>query len=111
MSNVVNIRIQELRKHGFKNFHEWNSFPENVYIGRANYYLNIPASKFANPYKIRDFDRKTVLQMYENYIRRSPKLLNSIHELKLKTLGCYCFPEECHGDILIKILNEIVSKL
>ena len=66
MSRVVNIRIQELRKHGFKNFHEWNSFPENVYIGRANYYLNIPASKFANPYKICDFDR--LLKFWINLI-------------------------------------------
>ena len=28
-------------------------------------------------------------------------------KLKNKVLGCWCSPEKCHGDILIKILNEI----
>lgn len=110
MSKVVNIRASELRKNGFKNFFHWNSLPENVYIGRENPYLGIPASIFANPYKIRDFDRKTVLEMYEKYIRNSPELLKRIYHLKAKNLGCYCYPDACHGDILIKILNEMVSK-
>ena len=28
-------------------------------------------------------------------------------KLKNKVLGCWCKPDKCHGDILIKILNEI----
>lgn len=109
MSKVVNIRASELRKNGFKNFVYWNSSPQNVYIGRANPYIGASASIFANPYKIGDLDRKTVLEMYEKNIRNSPQLLKRIYSLKAKTLGCYCYPELCHGDILIKILNEMVS--
>ena len=109
MSKVVNIRASELRKNGFKNFVYWNSSPQNVYIGRANPYIGASASIFANPYKIGDLDRKTVLEMYEKNIRNSPQLLKRIYSLKAKNLGYYCYPEACHGDILIKILNEMVS--
>ena len=29
--------------------------------------------------------------------------MNDLHELEGKTLGCWCKPEKCHGDILIKL--------
>ena len=43
--------------------------------------------------------------MYEQYIRSSP-LINDIEELRGKVLGCWCKPSPCHGDILLKILDE-----
>lgn len=45
------------------------------------------------------------LNLYEKYIRGSD-LYNSLDELKGKELGCWCKPNRCHGDILIKLLNE-----
>ena len=110
MSQVVNIKVQELIKHGYENFHEWNSLPENVYICRANRFLKVSASKYANPFLFKDHDRKTALKLYEDYLRKSPWLIKSIKELDKKNLGCFCFPLPCHGDIIIKILNELVSK-
>ena len=104
MSKVVNIKNSELKKMGYKDFHDWNSYPQNTYIGRTNPYLQVPSSIFANPYKIHNSDRETVLKQYENYIRNSPHLMSKIHELDKKNLGCYCFPQRCHGNILIKIL-------
>ena len=112
MTKVVNIKNSELRKIGYRDFNHWNSLPQNIYIGRANSYLGVPASKFANPYRITSYsDRTSVLEKYENYIRSSPQLLKCVNELDMKTLGCYCFPEKCHGDILIKILKEKVSDI
>jgi hypothetical protein len=32
-----------------------------------------------------------------------------LKKLKNKVLGCWCYPEKCHGDILIKILEEILA--
>ena len=29
-------------------------------------------------------------------------LIESLHELKFKTLGCFCKPKTCHGDIIKK---------
>jgi hypothetical protein len=30
-----------------------------------------------------------------------------IHELKGKTLGCFCKPEACHGDVIAEYLNNL----
>lgn len=29
--------------------------------------------------------------------------------LKDKVLGCWCYPEKCDGDILKKIINELLD--
>ena len=31
--------------------------------------------------------------------------MNDLDELKGKTLGCWCKPNNCHGDILIELAN------
>ena len=41
--------------------------------------------------------------------RNSPELLKRVLTYKKKNNGCYCYPENCRGDILIKILNQMVS--
>lgn len=73
--------------------------PFDVYIGRP--------SKWGNPFAmIRDSDRPRVIREYEAWIRNQPELMSSMHELKGKTLGCWCHPKPCHGDILVKLLRE-----
>ena len=62
-------------------------------------------SKWSNPFSVKKYGRKECLVLYEDYIRNS-SLINDIKELENCTLGCWCSPESCHGDILIKILNE-----
>ena len=64
-----------------------------VYIGRP--------SKWGNPYSIgKDGTRAEVCRKFEEYFFNSEKLQRDIHELKGKLLGCYCYPEQCHGDFL-----------
>ena len=64
-------------------------------------------SKWGNPFQIgRDGDRERVIRMYEVHIRRRPDLLAALPELAGKRLGCYCKPEACHGDALVKLLHE-----
>ena len=46
-------------------------------------------------------------QKYEEYVLSSPFLMSKIMELDGKILGCFCKPDPCHGDILIKIINRI----
>ena len=29
-----------------------------------------------------------------------------VHELRGKTLGCYCAPDSCHGDVLLEFANR-----
>ncbi|KKM87028.1 hypothetical protein LCGC14_1272990 [marine sediment metagenome] len=66
-------------------------------------------SKWANPYSVRKYGRKKALELYEEYIRNTPELYNNLFELKDYVLGCWCKPKSCHGDILIKLLNELLN--
>ena len=71
----------------------------DVYIGRP--------SKWGNPFEIgKDGTRQQVIKKYEEWIRQQPDLLNQLDELKGKTLGCWCKPLPCHGDVLVKLINE-----
>jgi DNA polymerase len=82
-----------------------NKYKEDfdVYIGRG--------SKWGNPFVIGpDGDREEVIHKYEVWIRAQPHLMNSLHELENKRLGCFCKPKMCHGDILVKLLGERMSK-
>ena len=40
-------------------------------------------------------------------VEMKPQLLNDLHELKGKTLGCFCKPKICHGDILVELVNGL----
>lgn len=74
--------------------------PYDVYIGRPG--------KWGNPFTIgKDGDRDEVIEKYINWLMEQPELLNSINELNGKTLGCWCHPNACHGDILAEIANKI----
>ena len=71
----------------------------DVYIGRG--------SKWGNPFKIGvDGTRGDVIKQYRDWIQTQPHLLSSLEELRGKTLGCFCSPQACHGDILVELLNN-----
>lgn len=78
----------------------------DVYIGRAcnRGGWNLLQSKWHNPFTAAEYGDQAII-LYEQYIRASP-LINEIEELRGKTIGCWCAPNPCHGDILVKILNE-----
>lgn len=72
----------------------------DVYIGRP--------SKWGNPFVIgKDGNRQEVIKKYKQYVLNSPELMKSLPELKDKVLGCWCKPQACHGDVLIKLLEKI----
>lgn len=69
----------------------------DVYIGRP--------SKWGNPFEIGvDGTRSEVIAKYEKWILTSD-LMNDLHELEGKVLGCWCYPKACHGDVLLKLAN------
>lgn len=73
----------------------------DTYIGRG--------SKWGNPFVIgTDGNREQVIAKYKQWITQGngKYLLNDLHELQGKTLGCFCKPQACHGDVLIELLNE-----
>lgn len=64
---------------------------------------------WGNPFELpADGDRDTVIANYENhYLPYKPSLLDQLHELKGKALGCWCAPEPCHGDVLKNGADEL----
>ena len=95
MSKVVHIRKE----------------PYDVYIGRP--------SKWGNPYSHKEgtlaefkvASRKEAIAKFEECLLQNEELMASLHELKGKTLGCWCKPASCHGEILAKYANDNVNKL
>jgi hypothetical protein len=74
----------------------------DVYIGRP--------SKWGNPFEIgKDGTREEVIEKYELWLRDQPDLIRSIPELSGKTLGCWCAPKECHGDVLVRLASASIS--
>jgi len=79
----------------------------DIYIGRP--------TLWGNPFIIgKDGNRDEVVEKFEYWVRNSNNdqaifIRNNIHNLYNKTLGCWCKPHACHGDILVKILNEYRS--
>ena len=74
--------------------------PYDVYIGRP--------SKWGNPFKIgRDGSRQEVILKYKDMIIANTELIKQIPlELRGKTLGCWCKPESCHGDVLAEMADK-----
>lgn len=73
--------------------------PYDIYIGGG--------SIWGNPFKMySEADRRKVIQQYREYILNKPELMAQLHTLKDKTLGCYCKPKACHGDVLVELINE-----
>lgn len=106
--NITNVSKKNLVKHGYKNLEEWLLDPNHIYIGRNMSFAvkGAVGSKWQNPFKVKDYGLDKCLELYEKHIRTNPILWNSLNELQDKELGCWCFPKKCHGDILIKLVNE-----
>lgn len=105
---VVNIKKKELNKNGYNNFEDWGANPNHLYIGRnmCAYVPGTIGSKWKNPFSLKQFTLEDSLKKYEDHVRNTPLLYNSLHELDGKVLGCWCKPSQCHGDVLLKLLAE-----
>lgn len=89
----------------------------DIYIGRRWTMggWDLPESKWANPFRVKEYGRDEALRRYVEYLRSRPDLLEALPELRGKTLGCFCPVEPlpvdgapiCHGQILIQLLNQL----
>ena len=51
--------------------------------------------------------REQAIESYRDWVVKQPQLLKDLHELKGKTLGCFCKPKRCHGDILVELVSGL----
>ena len=101
--SVVNVSVKHIRP-AYKNVQEWITEDNHVYIGRACHYVGVSASAWANPYSVKKYGREEALRLYKTYVQEN--LIDRLEELRDKTLGCWCSPEKCHGDVLLELLSN-----
>lgn len=88
-AGIMNSRVVHCKKMDY-----------DVYIGRP--------SKWGNIFSIgKDGDRDEVIEKYRAWILTQPELMKALPELKGKVLGCWCFPQKCHGDVLVKMVDAL----
>jgi hypothetical protein len=78
----------------------------DVYIGRACHRggWRLPQSRWHNPFTIRQCgSRRAACEAYRRYLLASEELMAALPELAGQTLGCFCAPEPCHGDVLVEV--------
>lgn len=70
-----------------------------IYVGRP--------TKWGNPFVIgRDGSRQDVIRKYEEWVVQQAHLMQALGELKGKSLVCWCAPEACHADVLMRLSNQ-----
>jgi hypothetical protein len=71
----------------------------DVYVGRPG--------PWGNPFVIgKDGTREEVIRKYRAWIEARPAMVaRAKAELAGKVLGCWCSPQQCHGDVLAEIAN------
>lgn len=90
------------------------------YIGRA--WAGRPASPLGNPFRMRDErGRAGVIQSYRQWLwmkwaengSEKEELLRIARRVKAGeevTLGCWCAPLPCHGDVVASAVNWVVKE-
>jgi hypothetical protein len=69
------------------------------------------STEFGNPFEMpEDGSRIEVVAKFKNhYWPHKDGLLKRVPSLKGKVLVCWCYPEECHGDIIAETANRFYS--
>jgi hypothetical protein len=93
--------------------------PYDIYIGRKSIWGNPYTVKLSRvPGTQRVASSKDAIRLYEEWLRQQPELLKQLPNLRGKTLGCFCAPKGgvgiekgtplfCHGQILLKLIEEM----
>jgi len=81
----------------------------DVYIGRPSLWGNPYSSKKGTLAKYYVESKSEAILSYEEYLESSPELLKALKKLKGKRLGCWCKPQPCHGDVIVKLINKYYS--
>ena len=90
MTTIVNLRIEKY----------------DVYIGRAGRgkdgYFGNPFSFGTREQNISDF-----MDYFYSRLESDPVFRYRVGQLRDKTLGCFCKPLACHGDVIKEYLDSL----
>jgi hypothetical protein len=85
----------------------------DVYIGRPSKFGNMFSHKEGTLAKFKVASRKEAIKKFREYLLSLDKseLDSILNELKGKTLGCWCKPKLCHGDVYVELINNLEKNL
>jgi hypothetical protein len=81
----------------------------DVYIGRPSKWGNPFSHKEGTIAEFKVNGRAEAIKKYEEWVLTQPHLMSSLIELRGKTLGCWCSPKPCHGNVLSKLVERYVD--
>jgi hypothetical protein len=74
-----------------------------VYVGRR--WAGFPRSRWGNPFR-----GAGAIEAFAHWINQRPYLVRELSaELEardLTAIGCWCAPDECHADVLARLVDE-----
>lgn len=81
----------------------------DIYIGRGSKWGNLYSHKEGTLAKFVVSTREEAIEKYREWITKGDgkHLLKHLGELRGKTLGCWCKPLACHGDVLVELVNKL----
>lgn len=71
------------------------------------------STRFGNPFRMKkdggDYSREGCVEAYREWfhdkIENDPEFRAAVEELRGETLGCWCSPQACHGDVILDYLR------
>lgn len=81
--------------------------PYEMYIGRPSAWGNPWSHREGTLAQYKTEDRETAIRMFKEHAEL--KLLlepDWLEPLRGKTLGCFCKPQACHGDVIVELLGK-----
>ena len=64
-------------------------------------------SQWGNPRRMAsEQERIEVIHRYHKWVITQPQLILALPKLRGETLGCYCKPKPCHGDVLVRLFLQ-----
>jgi len=75
------------------------------------------STRFGNPFKMKkdggEYTREGCVQAYREWfhekVENDPEFRQAVKDLRGETLGCYCKPKACHGDVIVEYLRSLNS--
>ena len=119
--SVVNVKVAHIRPQ-YKDLRDWMSHEDNVYIGRGGVVFVVandgskvrwPKSNsvWCNKNKVTTaMSRDEAIAAYEkdlDVLLEDEDNRTEFTQLRGKNLGCWCKPERCHGDVILRKLDEM----
>lgn len=89
----------------------------DIDIGRADrgqsHMNNTPVGEpgwIGNPYPKSDYGRAECIERFRadfvDRLQNDSEFREAVEALRGKTLGCYCKPKACHGDVIVKFIER-----